>query len=102
DLSKLFLDLYSAKDESDVDRVIARYPNLFAQSNWRPLGGNESNFGVVENQQSNPVAALVEKITNSIDAILMRRCLELGIEPKSLDAPRTVDEAIQRFFPDNE
>lgn len=29
-------------------------------------------FGIVRNQQSNPIAALVEKVTNSIDAILTK------------------------------
>lgn len=102
DLYQLFFELYDARNEDDVDNVIARYPSLFAQENRRPLGGNESNFGVVENQQSNPVAALVEKLTNSIDAILMRRCLELGIDPKSPDAPRSVEDAVETFFPDNQ
>ena len=42
-----------------------------------------------------------EKLTNSVDAILMRRCLELGIDPKSAGAPRSVDEAVDRFFLDH-
>ena len=100
-VSKLFQDLYNAKNEHDVDEVIAKYPNIFNQENWFPLGENESNFGVIENQQSNPVAALVEKLTNSIDAILMRRCLELELDPKSSKAPRSIEEAISKFFPDH-
>lgn len=51
--------------------------------------------------QSNPIAALVEKVTNSMDAILMRKCIELGIDPKSKDAPRSMDEAVDKFFPKN-
>ncbi|MGD2090584.1 MAG: hypothetical protein PVH61_30710 [Candidatus Aminicenantes bacterium] len=42
----------------------------------------------------------MEKITNSIDAILMRRCYEERIDPKSSEAPRSMQEAIERFFPD--
>ena len=64
-----------------------------------PYGQNESNFGVVENQQSSPIPALIEKITNGIDAILMRACIEQGIDPRSEEAPRSIDEAIERFFP---
>jgi hypothetical protein len=96
----LFWKLYKAKNEEAVENVIKKYSEHFG-SNWRPLGGNESNFGVVENQQSNPVAALVEKLTNSIDAILMRRCYEEGIDPKSPSAPLSIDTAIERFFPDH-
>lgn len=69
------------------------------QSSWWPLGGNENNFGVIENQQASPVAALIEKLTNSIDAILMRRCLEAGIDPKGKNAPGSMHSAIEAFFP---
>ncbi len=65
---------------------------------WHPLDGNESNFGIIENQQSSPIAALIEKITNSIDAILMRKCYEAGIDPKAASAPRSMEDAIQTFF----
>ena len=98
---ELFWKLYDARNENEVDAILDRYPDIFDSSNWYPLDGNESNFGVVENQQSNPVAALVEKITNSIDAILMRRCYEVGIDPKSAEAPRSVEDAIELFFPNH-
>ncbi|MEO8666374.1 MAG: hypothetical protein ABI462_12850, partial [Ignavibacteria bacterium] len=48
-----------------------------------------------------PIPALIEKITNSIDAILTKKCYEHGIEPKSNLAPRSMEDAIQKFFPDN-
>ena len=99
--SQLFHKLYNAKNESEVDAVIDKHPEMFKQANWYPLGGHDSNFGVVENQQSTPVAALVEKITNSIDAILMRKCYEAGIDPKSPQAPRSIEEAIAQFFPNH-
>jgi len=99
--SSLFANLYNAKNEDAITQIIQNSSRLSDPSNWYPLDGNESNFGVVENQQSNPVAALVEKITNSIDAILMRKCFEAGIDPKSADAPRSIEDAIERFFPDH-
>ena len=54
---------------------------------------------MVENQQSSPIPALIEKITNGIDAILMRACIEQGIDPRSEDAPRSIEEALDRLFP---
>lgn len=98
---ELFWQLYNAKNETDIDRLIDERPDIFEQSNWHPLGEIKNNIGVVKNQQSNPVAALVEKLTNSIDAILMRKCYEAGIDPKSPDAPRSIDDAIDRFFPEH-
>ena len=97
---KLFRALYSASTEDEVDRVIEQHPEIFERVTWHPYGDNESNFGVVENQQASPVPALVEKIINSIDAILMRRCLEENVDPESECAPRSVDHAVERFFPD--
>jgi hypothetical protein len=101
DLEKLFNELFFSPTEIDVDRVIAKYPEIFKQENWFPYGENEGSFGVIENQQASPIPALVEKITNSIDAILMRKCYEAGINPKSAAAPKSMEEAIKKFFPDN-
>lgn len=98
---ELFWQLYKAKNETDIDRLIVERPDISDQSNWYPLGRIKNNIGVVKNQQSNPVAALVEKLTNSIDAILMRKCYEAGIDPKSSDAPRSIESAIDRFFPEH-
>jgi len=97
----LFFELYNAPTEDAVDQVISKYPALFLDENWHPLGGDEKMFGIVRGQQSNPIAALVEKVTNSIDAILTRKCFESGIDPESNQAPRSMEEAIQKFFPDN-
>jgi hypothetical protein len=96
---EIFTKLYSAPTEEVVDEVLRHYEAHFSNpSNWNPLDGNESNFGVIENQQSSPIAALIEKLTNSVDAILMRKCHEAGINPKSPEAPKSMEEAIKRFF----
>ena len=97
-MKQLFTELYSAKTEDDVDKVINNHSDIFKQENWAPLGDNENNFAVIENQQSNPIAALIEKITNSIDAVLMRKCWEVGINPKSGQAPKSMEEAKAKFF----
>ena len=97
-MKQLFTELYFAKTEDDVDKIINNQPDIFKQENWSPLGSNENNFGVIENQQSTPIAALIEKITNSIDAVLMKKCLEVGTDPKSEQAPKSMEEAKMRFF----
>lgn len=97
---KLFQELYLCPTEDKVDEILQKYPEKFVDKNWTPLGGNENMFGIVRNQQSNPIAALVEKVTNSIDAILTKKCLEKGISPSSNDAPKSMDEAIKIFYPE--
>ncbi|KAA0126801.1 hypothetical protein FY557_15985 [Chryseobacterium sp. SN22] len=100
-MKELFEQLYFSATEQDVEKTIQKFKNIFKKENWVPIGGNESNFSIIENQQSNPIAALIEKVTNSIDATLMKRCIELGIDPKSTNAPKSMDEAVDKFFPDN-
>ncbi len=100
DLKVLFDKLFSAKTEEDIEVIIQSQPEIFKQENWVPVGGNESNYGIIENQQSNPIAALVEKVTNSIDAILTKKCLEKGIQPDASNAPKSMEEAIKTFFPE--
>lgn len=100
-LKALFESIYNCKTESDIDNLISANSYLSNTENWFPIGQNESNFSIIENQQSNPIAALVEKVTNSIDATLMKKCLELGLDPKSKEAPKSMDTAIDTFFPDN-
>ena len=75
---RIFLDFYLAQTEEALDTILSSDQIFAAPSNWLPLGGNESNCGIVENQKAYSVDALIEKITNSIDAILMRKCYEAG------------------------
>ncbi len=95
----LFEELFFAPTEIEVQDVVGQHPEIFRNEHWYPLGGDEKFFGVVRGQQSNPIAAIVEKVTNSIDALLMKKCYEWGIDPKSANAPRTMEEALKKFFP---
>ncbi len=98
----VFTTLFQAGTEQELDSTLAKFPEIFENpSNWYPLGGNENSFGVIENQQSSPIASLIEKITNSIDALLMKRCLETGDDPKSPQAPQSVEDAVRKFYPNH-
>jgi len=90
----LFQDLILKDSEEKLNEIVSSSRNC----SWTPLGGSENMFGVIENQQASPVAALIEKITNSIDAILMRKCLETGIDPRSASAPQTMQDAIKTLY----
>ena len=97
-MKSLFLKLYKAQNETELQAAIDSNPIFQDPSNWYPLGADESNFATIENQQASAIGALIEKFTNSIDATLMKKCYELGIDPKSPDAPRTMQEAIEKFY----
>lgn len=65
---------------------------------WRNFGDIEDNSSIIGAQQSRAEYALVEKIMNSIDALLMSKCIESGINPKGKDAPRGVTDALVKFY----
>jgi len=94
---QFFWNIYDASNEDELHRLVQSHPLLSNPANWKPYG-TENNFSTFENQQSNPIAALVEKITNAIDALLTKQCLVNGINPKSVDAPKTMQEAVERFY----
>src|SRR3546814_4798417 len=91
-----------SSDVCSSDLAILDSEGLAADpTKWTPYGDNESFYGVVENQQAHPVPALVEKVTNGIDAILERKVLEDGIDIRSPEAPRSVRDALDRYFSDH-
>jgi hypothetical protein len=97
----LFLRLLAAGTEDEVQAIVEAEGLASDESKWTPYGDNEAFYGVVENQQAHPVPALVEKITNGIDAILERKVLEDVGDIRSAAAPRSVQEALDRYFPNH-
>lgn len=97
-MNKLFLDLYNSHTEQDVDKIIQQNKLLQDPQNWKPYGNNLGNFGTFESQQNHPVPALIEKITNSIDALLIKECKLAKIDPKSANAPKSMSKAVELFY----
>jgi hypothetical protein len=92
------LELLEADSAQQVEKLLRREGYLDDLTLWRPVGDNWNNKGTVQNQQADAVSALAEKLTNSIDAVLMDKCLTLGIDPKGPDAPKSFTQAVGRFF----
>ena len=97
-MEKLFWKLYNSHYETEIDKIIKDDSSLNNSQNWHPYGDNKGNFGTFESQQYHPVPALIEKITNSIDAILIKECIKKGIDPKSKKAPKSMKEAVALFY----
>ncbi len=94
--------LLDATTAEEVDFIVA-HSEFFKNVEWVQIGGKkvaeEVNAGHVEGQMKYPENAFVEKITNSIDAILMKKCHEHGIDPIDKSrAPKSLQEAIAKFI----
>ena len=97
-LKDLCIALAKSESEKEVIDILKKWGYWDNPTAWRYYGDNENNFAVIGNQQSAPDSALVEKIVNSVDAVLMRECLRRGIDPESNDAPPTIEDALDKFF----
>ena len=94
----LCLGLLKSESEDAVVGLLKHYGYWSNGSLWRAYGDKENNFGQIGSQQGQPAGAMVEKLVNSIDAVLMRECLARGIPVEGSDAPQSIDEALERFF----
>ncbi|MFQ5688349.1 MAG: hypothetical protein ACE5GV_17005 [Candidatus Scalindua sp.] len=101
-MENLFWNIFKASDETELHEVVLSDPLLRDNDNWYPYGGRDkedkSNFDTFENQQPHPIPALVEKITNSIDSLLLKECRLKGIDPRENDAPKSMPEAVEKFL----
>ena len=99
---EVFLKLLSIVSSDEIVSLI-KNDDFFQSENcsWKPYGGRELNAPQIEGQMKSSSNALVEKLTNSTDALLMRRCYEVeGVAPESGNTklPKTLLEAITKYF----
>lgn len=93
----LLMRLVKCETEQEVARILDTHPLTRDPANWRSYGGIDNNYGCIGNQQSEASSALVEKIVNAIDAMLLLRCRQAGIDPESSHAPAHMRAATEAF-----
>lgn len=98
EIRDLCVGLLLAESEDEVIGLLTKAGYWNDPTVWRHYGDVENNWGQGGNQQSLAEAALVEKIVNSVDARLINEALERNIDPKGADAPKSIREAVSRFF----
>lgn len=92
------MNLMHADTEDEVVTLLRKAGHWDDEASWRYLGDTDNNFGSIGNQQREPVAALIEKIINGVDARLMNECLLRDIDPASDAAPKDMRIAVAQFF----
>jgi hypothetical protein len=97
---ELLQELLQAENEEAVLKALNARGLLNDGNRWRALGNMANNQSIVQAQQSTPAAALVEKFTNGVDAILLRLCKAKGIDPRGDDAPQDMAKAVREFIGD--
>jgi hypothetical protein len=97
-LESLCLSLVKAESEQEIIGILRKAGYWDNHENWRFYGDIENNFSTIGNQASLPESAIVEKIINSVDAMLMRECLRRRINPESCEAPENIIKALEEYF----
>ena len=97
---KLCMDLLHADSEEKVIDLLKEVGYWKDPNVWQPYGDKEDNFSTIGNQSRTAEGALVEKLVNSVDAVLMGDCWSRGIRPNSNQAPRSIKDAVAQFFGD--
>jgi hypothetical protein len=84
---------------NNVDEVHDLVNHLISQYNfdWKPVGGREGNYGLI-NIGSDPGLALIERVTNAVDAVIEREAVRRDIQPGTANMPRTPREAVETWF----
>lgn len=102
DTDKLLESLLYSESEEEVSTIIAKNMNMNDANNWHPVDDRETNANTITNQSSSGAKAATELITNMVDAILIKRCLEEKIDPKnSSQAPATMYDAVEKLVKKN-
>lgn len=94
----LCLKLAKSDSEEEVIDILDDAGYWDDDEKWRYYGDQENNFATIGNQQSRPEAALVEKVINSVDAVLMAECQKRGIDPTYKGSPNSIQEAQEKYF----
>ncbi len=94
----LCFELIKAESEEEAKRILIEYKLWNNKDYWFDYGKDEFNYRTTGNQQANADAALVEKIINSIDAVILKDAQFSNLDPEDLNAPKTVAEAVDRFY----
>jgi len=98
EIKKVCLSLLHADSEEEVIHILKRREFWENPTLWRYYGDKEDNYSIIGAQQSRPEAALVEKVVNSVDAVLMNECWLRGISPEDSSTPRSIHEAVALYF----
>jgi hypothetical protein len=94
ELREFCLSLLDADSEEEVVTILSDRGFWDDPKFWRYYGDREDNFSIIGNQQSRPEAALVEKVVNSVDAVLMNECWLRGLSPEDPKTPQSIHEAV--------
>ena len=99
EIRKLCIQLAKCDRSDEIKKLLTTYKLWDDPDCWRDLGDQESNWSIIGAQQSNALGAIVEKIVNQTDSLLISECIKSGIDPEDYaQAPKSVKEAKEKLL----
>lgn len=95
-VSTLLAELASCRRLADARRIVDGLEKEHGFL-WRAVGDREGNFGTI-NITSNPGNALVERVTNAIDAVIERQAVRALSKARPKRLPANPREAVEEWF----
>lgn len=95
DTKTLCLQLLNADSEEDVIRILKLAGYWGEPSAWREFNDDPNNYSTIGNQSASADSALVEKLVNSVDAMLMGAA---QADTKNSKQPQTIAKAVESYF----
>ena len=91
--------LYQIQHKEEIDQLLTNENLKDDLKYWKPIGDDYGNDSQIQYQAPSPESALGERVINSIDAVLMRKSYENGIDPRDTKiAPSSMTEAAEKFL----
>lgn len=97
EIKEFAIKLAKCESEDEVVELLAEYGFWDDETCWTNFGGVENNYSSIGNQQASADSALVEKVINSVDAVIMGDLLSKGINPKSDKAPQSITQYLKEY-----
>jgi hypothetical protein len=88
---ELLRSLLVAETAEDVLQLVDRFIEADPAASWAPVGGRPNNRGIIE-VSANPGRALVERVTNAVDAVLDAQYIRHSGTP-TVESPREAASA---------
>ncbi len=99
DLRRVFLDLYQATTERQLEAALRKHKLIRKQGAWQPIDDDEQMAAVIASRQVSPIGAIVEKLTNSMDALLLRRCAKSKIATEGEGVSSVMENILTTAYP---
>ncbi|MBO6518551.1 MAG: hypothetical protein JJ973_00805 [Rhodospirillales bacterium] len=93
------VELMNADTAEEVTSILGAYDEFSDADNWHYLDDRGSNFNTIGNQAGDSAKATTELLMNMVDAVLLKRAYQAGIDPKDkMNSPSNLRDGVEQLI----